>query len=64
MEELPQQWKESVIVAIYKKGGKLDSSTYIEMSLFPTRYKILSNIFLSLLTPYTGKISGDHQCGF
>jgi hypothetical protein len=31
--------------------------------LGPT-YKILSNILLSSLTPYVGKISGDRQCGF
>jgi hypothetical protein len=23
-EELPQQWKESIIVPLYKKGGKTD----------------------------------------
>jgi hypothetical protein len=27
-EELPDQWKESVIVPIYKKGGKTDCSNY------------------------------------
>jgi hypothetical protein len=27
-EELPQQWKESVIVPIYKKGYKTDCSSY------------------------------------
>jgi hypothetical protein len=26
--------------------------------------KILSNIFLSRLTPYAEEITGDHQCGF
>jgi hypothetical protein len=27
-EELPQQWKESVIVPIYKKGDKTDCNNY------------------------------------
>jgi hypothetical protein len=27
-EELPQQWKESIIVPIYKKGDKTDSKDY------------------------------------
>jgi hypothetical protein len=27
-EELPQQWKESIIVPIYKKGGKTDCNNY------------------------------------
>ena len=30
----------------------------------PTTYKILSNILLSMLTPYAEEIIGDHQCGF
>jgi hypothetical protein len=28
MEELPEQWKESIIVPIYKKGDKTDCSNY------------------------------------
>jgi hypothetical protein len=27
-EELPQQWKECIIVPIYKKGGKTDCNNY------------------------------------
>jgi hypothetical protein len=27
-EELPQQWKESIIMPIYKKGGKTDCNNY------------------------------------
>ena len=34
------------------------------ISLLPTTYKILSNILLSRLSPYTEEIIGDHQCGF
>jgi hypothetical protein len=34
------------------------------MSLLSTSYKIISNIFLSSLSPYTDEIIGDHQCGF
>jgi hypothetical protein len=63
-EELPDQWKESIIVPIYKKGDKTDCSNYPEISLLSTSYKILSNILLSRLSPYVDEIIGDHQCGF
>ena len=63
-EELPEEWKESNIVPIYKKGDKTDCSNYRCISLLPTTYSILSNILLSRLTPYAEEIIGDHQCGF
>jgi len=63
-EELLEEWKESIIVPIYKKGDKRDCSNYRGISLLPTTYKILSNILLSRLTPYAAEIIGDHQYGF
>jgi len=51
-EKLPEEWKESIIVPIHKKGGKTDCSNYTGISLLPTTYKILSNILLSRLIPY------------
>jgi hypothetical protein len=63
-EELPQQWKESIIVPIYKKGDKTDCNNYRGISLLSTAYRILSNILLARLTPYGDEIIGDHQCGF
>jgi sorting nexin-29 len=63
-EELPQQWKESIIVPIYKKGDKTDCNNYQGISLLLTAYKILSNILLARLTPYVNEIIGDHQRGF
>jgi len=63
-EELLEEWKESIIVPIYKKGDKTDCSNYSAISLLPTTYKILSNILLSRLTPYAEGIIEDHRCGF
>jgi len=63
-EELPEEWKESVIVPLNKKGDKTDYSNYRGISLLSTTYKILSNILLSNLTPYAEEIIGDHLCGF
>jgi hypothetical protein len=49
-EELLQQGKGSIIVPIYEENGKRECSNY-RVSLLPTTHKILSNIFLSRLTP-------------
>jgi hypothetical protein len=63
-EELPQQWKEFIIVPIYKKGDKTDCNNYRGISLLLTANKIVSNILLARLTPYVNEIIGYHQCRF
>ena len=45
-EELPEEWKESIIAPIHKNGDKTDGNNYRGISLLPTTYKILSNILL------------------
>jgi len=62
--ELPEEWKESIIVPVNKKGDKTDCSNYRGISLLSTMYKILSIILLSRLTPKAEEITGDHQGGF
>jgi sorting nexin-29 len=59
-----QQWKESIVVPIHKKGDKTHCSNYRGISLLSISYKILSNILLARLTPYADEIIGDNQCGF
>ncbi|PNF30400.1 hypothetical protein B7P43_G12866 [Cryptotermes secundus] len=51
-EKLPDQWKESIIVPVHKKGDKTDCSNYRGISLLSTSCKILSNIVLSILSSY------------
>jgi hypothetical protein len=62
-EELPEEWKESIIVFIYKKGDTKDCSNYRCTSLMQTIYTILCNILLSRLTQNAVESTGDHQCG-
>jgi hypothetical protein len=57
MEDLPDQWKESVIAPFHKKGDQTDYSYYHGISL-------LSTSILSMLSPYIEEIIGDYQCGF
>jgi hypothetical protein len=63
-EELPQQWKESIIVPVHRRGDKTDCNNYRGISLLSTAYKFLSNILLARLTPYVSGIVEGHQCGF
>jgi len=61
MEEFPEEWKESVIIPIYKKGDKTDYNNYRGIPLLPTTCKILSNILLLWLTPQAEKTIEYHQ---
>ena len=55
---MPEEWKESIFISVYKKGDRTDCSNYRGISL---AHKILSNILLLMLTPYAEEIIGDHQ---
>ena len=63
-KELPEEWKESIIVPSYTKGDKTDCNNYRGISLLSTTCKILSNILLSRLIPYAEEVKGDRQGGF
>jgi hypothetical protein len=62
-EQLPDQWKESIIVPIHKKGDKMDCNNYRGISLLSTSYKMLSNTLLSRLSPYVDEIIGIINVG-
>jgi hypothetical protein len=57
-EEMPDQWKESIIVPIHKTGDRINCNNYRRISQLSTSYKILSNILLSRLNPYIDEIIG------
>jgi len=63
-EILPEEWKESIFIPIYKRRDKPDCNNFRGISLLSTTYKMLSILLLSRLTPYGEEIIGDHQCGF
>jgi hypothetical protein len=58
-KELPDQWKESIIVPVPKKSDKTDCNNYRGISLLSTSCKMLSNILLSRLSPYIYEIITD-----
>jgi len=43
---LPEEWKELIIVPLFKKGDKTDCRNYRGISLLSTMYNILSNLML------------------
>jgi hypothetical protein len=50
-EEMPEEWKESIIGSIYKKGAKADHSNYRGISRLSIRYKVLSYICCQVYLP-------------
>jgi len=63
-EKLPEEWKESIMTPIPKKGDKTDCNNCRDISILTTTYRNLCNILLSMLIPYAKENIGDHQCGF
>jgi hypothetical protein len=43
-EVIPEQWEEGLIYTIYKKGDKLQSKNYRDITLLNMGYKVFSNI--------------------
>jgi hypothetical protein len=63
-EELPDWWKESIIVPSYKKGDKTDCSNFCGILLLSNPRKVSSNILLSKLNANIVEIIWYHQCEF
>jgi len=61
---MSENWKDLIIVPIYKKGDHTDCSNYRGTSLLSPSCKIQSNILLSRLTQCADEKIGDLQCGF
>jgi hypothetical protein len=61
-EELPKQWKESIIASIYKKGNTVVIIAAWHSDQLPT--KLYTIILLSRLSPHIHEITGVHQCHF
>lgn len=63
-KELREQWKESIMVPIYKKGDRTASNNYSRLTLPSTSCRILPYILLSSLSPNIEEIIGDQRLGF
>ena len=63
-EELPTEWKRSVIVPIHKKKDKLDRSNYRGISLLCHSSKVFSSVILQKIKKRTEEILAEAQAGF
>ena len=63
-KELSQQFKNALIIAIYKKGDRGDCGKYRGISLLSTAGKILATILLEKLQNIAEVILPESQCGF
>jgi hypothetical protein len=56
-EEIPKDWRQSIIYPIHKKGDKLNCKNYRGSSLLCTSYKIFTNILAE-------ETIGEYHAGF
>jgi hypothetical protein len=59
-EQIPDEWKRSIICPIYKKGDLLECTNYRGISFLNTAYKVLFNIIYAHLLPYTEGKMGSY----
>ena len=64
LEIVPQDWKDSIIVPVYKKGSKMDCNNYRGISLLSTAGKVLTSIIRSRITGLYESESREEQSGF
>lgn len=63
-EELPEEWKTSIICPIHKKGDKLECCNFRGIALLNIAYKIFANILYKRFLPYSESTVGEYQGGF
>jgi len=59
-ERIPEKWKETIVVPIYKKGERDRCENYRGIALVNAAYQLLANIILEEIKPYIEKIKTVH----
>ena len=63
--EVPRNWRDAILVSLYKKGSKLDCSNFRGISLLSIVGKLFSRIILNrLVCTIVNRILPESQCGF
>ncbi|CAG9137374.1 unnamed protein product [Plutella xylostella] len=63
-EKIPNDWKESIITLIYKKGDPLLIDNYRPICLLPTIYKLFSKVLLNRMSAQLEEQQPREQAGF
>ena len=61
---LPKQWDKAVVVAIFKKGDRMDPSNYRPISLLDTCYKLYARILQRRIADAVDSCIRKTQYGF
>ena len=62
--KVPQEWKDSVLIPLFKKNNRLICDNYRGISLFSISGKVLANILLSRLKPVIEPSLLEEKCSF
>ena len=63
-ERMTNDWSQSILCPVLKKGDPTICSNYRGISLLSTAYKVLSGVLCNRLKPFMDKLIGSYQCGF
>ena len=63
-ETIPEQWRTSDIILLFKKGNPADVGNYRPISLLSSIYKLFSSILLKRITQSIDKTQPREQAGF
>lgn len=63
-ETMPEEWKQGLIIPIYKKGDRRDCKNYRGITLLNVIYKIFSILIYNRLVVYGEREVSEYQCGF
>ena len=61
-ERIPEEWTDTIIVPIHKRGDRDRCENYRGITLGNAAYKILLNIILGKIKTYIEKVLGGKIC--
>ena len=63
-ESMPNDWKQGLIIPLYKKGDRQKVENYRGITLLSNAYKIFSSILNNRIKTVIKSKIGEYQCGF